>query len=184
MKKLMILTAGLAAGAMAWAPAAHASEDGITVSVGSITVVEGDTGTARVPLTLSAPAPAGGVCLAVSVGGSDDSAVQSDDYLWAGGLVTVPAGQDSASVQIPLVDDLDPEATKTISVDVRQVPCPGAASASVIRVQSLGKGTVTILDNDDLPVTGGSATLAWCGLGSLAVGATVLLATRRRQRLA
>lgn len=183
MKKLLILTAGLAAGAMAWAPAAHASEDGITVSVGSIRVVEGDNGTARIPLTLSAPAPVGGVCLAVTVGGSGDSAVQSSDYLWAGGVVTVAAGQDSATVQIPLVDDLDPEATKTISVDVRQIACPGAVSASVIHVQSNGKGTVTILDNDDLPETGGSATLAWYGLGSLAVGAAALLATRR-QRLA
>jgi len=183
MKQLTILTAGVAAGAMAWAPSAHAA-DGLTVTVGSATITEGASGMARVPLTLSAAAPVGGICLSVAVGGSGDSARENDDYVWAGSLITMAEGETTSSVLIPIVDDLEPELAKTISVNVQQIECPGARSAASVQVQSLGVGTVTVLDNDNLPETGGSASLAWYGLGSLALGAAVMAAGRRRQRLA
>lgn len=183
MKKLMILTAGVAAGALAWAPSAHAA-DGLTVNVGSTTITEGASGMARVPITLSAPAPSGGVCLSVVVGRAGDSARENNDYVFAGSLVTLAEGETASSFIIPIVDDLEPELVKTISVDVNQVDCPGARSAAAVQVQSQGVGTVTVLDNDDLPETGGSATLVWYGLGSLALGGAVVAAGRRRQRLA
>lgn len=183
MSKTAVAAAALAAGALAWAPSAHASE-GYVVTVGSVTVTEGAAPTASVPLSLSQVAPDGGLCLKVVLGHEGDSAREDNDFVaQSGQSVTFASGSSSAIVQVPIVDDLEAEVEQSFTVAVAQVDCVGT-SAVVGPVDTTSTGHVTVLDNDALPQTGTSTGLAWVGLGALGLGALGLVGSRRRQRTA
>lgn len=183
MSKTALAAAALAAGALAWAPAAHASE-GYVVSIGSATVIEGAAPTASVPLTLNSVAPVGGLCFKVVLGHEGDSAREDNDFIaQTGQSVTFAAGSSSAIVQVPIVDDLEAELDQSFTVSVSQADCEGPSSA-VDSVDTTSTGRVTVLDNDALPQTGASTGLAWVGLGALGLGALGLVGSRRRQRTA
>jgi hypothetical protein len=177
--KTALTAATLAAGVLAWAPMAHAS-DGYVVTVGSVTIEEGSAATASVPVSLSAPAPAGGLCLKVELGRPGDTALDENDFVaQAGQTVTIAEGGTSATILIPIVDDLEAEVQQSFSVAVTEVACVGvSALAGPVNTDSTGQ--VTVLDNDLLPSTGGSANLAWLGLGLLGLGAAGFVGSRRR----
>lgn len=183
MSKTTLATVALAAGALAWAPAARASE-GYVVTVGSVTVVEGSVPTASVPLSLNEVAPVGGLCFKVVLGHEGDTAREDNDFVaQTGQSVTFAAGSSSAIVQVPIVDDLEAEIDQSFTVSVSQVDCEGP-SAAVGQVDTTSTGRVTVLDNDMLPQTGASAGLAWVGVAALGLGALGLVGSRRRQRTA
>ena len=177
--KTALTAATVATAALVWAPTAHASE-GYVVTVGSVTVEEGATPTASVPVSLSAVAPAGGLCLKVQVGKAGDTALDENDYVaQSDHVITIVQGSSSGLIQVPIVDDLEAEVEQEFSVAVAEVSCVGS-SAVFGPVDTSSTGRVTVLDNDLLPSTGGSANLAWLGLGLLGLGAAGFVGSRRR----
>jgi len=105
------------------------------LTVQGSTVTEG-AGGVTIVVSLSAPAPAGGVTVRVSTangsaGGSDFSSISQ--------LVTIPAGATSATVRITIKIDKKSEPTEYFTVSLSS---PTGATIAV------GTATVTILDDD------------------------------------
>lgn len=110
-----------------------------TVSIGDDTVTEGDAGTvdAEFAVTLSEPAPAGGVT--VDYDTADDTATSLDDYVAESGTVTFVEGDDTETVTIAVNGDTDVEPDETFFVDLSD-----AVNATIAD----GQGVGTILDDD------------------------------------
>jgi Tol biopolymer transport system component len=122
------------------APAVAAS--GPDVTVGDVSVVEGNSGTltVKVPVDLSTAA-ASSVTVAYSV--TSDSAPDSagtGDFVAKHGKVTFLAGQVSKQISVKVNGDASPEPNEHVDVNVT----PVTSNATV----SDGSGTVGILDDD------------------------------------
>ena len=182
--KTAIALAALGTGAFIWAPTAHAAEATYVVTVGSVTVSEGAVPTASVPLSLSQVAPSGGLCLRVNLGLEGDSALSDNDFVaQPGQWVAISAGQSSATALVPIIDDLEAETEQAFTVSVSRIDCVGVTDFAG-SVDTSDTGRVTVLDNDALPLTGGSAGLLWAALGLLGLGGIAVGGSRRRTRLA
>ena len=114
-------------------------DDEPTVSVTG-TAVDEDAGSATFTVTLSQP-PIGAV--QVDVATSDGTATAGDDYTTVSRRVSVPAGQRSISVSVPVVDDTDDEPDETFSLTLSN---PSGATLSTST-----QATATIRDNDTPP---------------------------------
>ncbi|MCH3885547.1 beta strand repeat-containing protein [Tenacibaculum aquimarinum] len=102
-----------------------------------ITVTEGDNPVAMVPVSISHPSTE---AIDVQITQTNGSAVGSDDYTETTITVTIPAGQTSITVDIPITNDNIGESTESFTVNgTSSSTCPATPS------------TVTILD-DDTPV--------------------------------
>ncbi|WP_337054354.1 Calx-beta domain-containing protein [Pseudoxanthomonas sp. USHLN014] len=110
----------------------------------SIADASGDEGAGPLvfTLTLSQPAPSGGI--AVDYATADGTATAGSDYVASSGRVTLAAGQTSATVSIALIDDSVTEADETFSLTLSNLS--GAA------LLGTAKATGTIV-NDDLSLT-------------------------------
>lgn len=108
------------------------------LSVGNVTMTEGDSGTAMAffPVTLDRPAS---VPVSVHFATADDSARQPGDYLQTSVDVPFAIGELSKTVGVPIVGDVVPESTETFAVNLTAPS--GAAIAH-------GAGVGTIVDND------------------------------------
>ncbi|WP_298521208.1 Calx-beta domain-containing protein, partial [uncultured Kordia sp.] len=71
------------------------------MSVGDVTVAE-DAGTASVAVSIDNPSS---VDTVVSITTTDNSAVSTDDYTTTTVTATIPAGQTTVDVSIPITDD-------------------------------------------------------------------------------
>ncbi len=116
------------------------------VSIGDVSVAEGNAGTTAMsfPVTLSTPA-AGTVTVAYAT--SDGTATTPGDYGSASGTLTFNAGEKTKAVAVNVVGDLAIEPDETFTVTLSN-----AVNAS------LGKATATgRITNDDtaVPVTAG-----------------------------
>lgn len=184
MTKTTIALAALGTGALLWAPSAHAAEATYVVTVGSVTVNEGAQPTASVPLSLSEVAPSGGLCLRVNVGLEGDSARPDNDYVaQPGQWVAISAGDSAATALVPIIDDLEAEVEQAFTISVSRIDCVGVTDFAG-SVDTSDTGRVTVLDNDALPLTGGSVGLVWAALGLLGLGGIAVGTARRRARLA
>ncbi len=116
------------------------------VSVGSVSVVEGDLTSAgsvqaRVPILLSAP-QAGDVVVQYSTG--TGSATAGVDYApRVNKTIKLPAGRTSATVPVMIWGDTDTESKEEFSVQLTGVLAGGVGIDA-----ATGTGTVTILDDD------------------------------------
>lgn len=131
-----------------------------TLSVGNLTVAE-SAGTAHVTVTLSA---ASGSTVTVNATTSDGSATAPGDYAAVTVPVTIPAGQTTGDVPIPIASGSVDEPTETFTVTLSS---PNNATIAD------GAATVTITDDDNnsaLSVT--SATVTEPANGAAAVNAT------------
>jgi hypothetical protein len=113
-----------------------------TISVADATVTEGDSGTttAGFVVSLSNPAPAGGVTFDIAT--SDGSAQAPDDYAAAAVTgVTIPEGGSTYTFDVAVSGDTTVEPDETFSVDVSNIVGfdPGDTNAV---------GTIV---NDDVP---------------------------------
>lgn len=140
------LLGGLVGAVPAGSPAAAA--DGLNVSVGSVSVAEGTTGTNRgveVRVTLSQPAPAN-VTVRVSLGpgtATGGGAKPADYKHWPKPkTVTFKPGQTVKSVTVQVFADAVDEGDETAIVTLSD-PTGGAGL-------DIATGTVTILDDDPL----------------------------------
>jgi hypothetical protein len=109
------------------------------VSLGDVTVREGDPGrpgVARVPVTLDRPA---GRALTLTYAAASGSAVQGQDFVAPAGFVVIAPDQTSATIDIDLVADLEPESEESFTVTLFWAD--GAQLGTSV-------GTVTVEDDD------------------------------------
>ncbi|MEX0679607.1 MAG: Calx-beta domain-containing protein [Pirellulales bacterium] len=115
--------------------------DDVELSIGDVSIVEGDVGTKDAVFTVAA---VGAINRTVTLGYTtvNDSAAAGSDFLARGGVVTLPSGASSARIVVPIVGDRRNEANERFVVLLT-----GAQHARI--VDNLGHGT--IIDNDPLP---------------------------------
>jgi fibro-slime domain-containing protein/uncharacterized repeat protein (TIGR01451 family) len=139
-----------------------------TLSVGDVTVQEGDSGftTVDVPVRLSA---ASGFVVAVAFNTADGTATSTADYVSAADTAAIPAGTTEYLVTLQVRGDLLDEADETFELRL------GTATNATV---GDGAGTVTILD-DDAPVQvsiGDAAAVTEGDVGTRPATFTVTLA--------
>lgn len=152
-----------------------------TAEIGTARVVEGSTGWVELPVTLSEPAPEGGLCFDVTVGADGDSARLNQDYLdFVASVVRIRGGATSAVVAIPILDDLEPEFDKVLTVSLLPASCAGLGEPAVA-VEVAKAGGLVLVDNDDLPMTGTSTDMVWFAVALAGIGAGLVVAARARR---
>ena len=107
-----------------------------TVTIGDVTVDE-DAGTASVPVSLSNPSTEDVVIEITTTTGT----AGTDDFTETTVTVTIPAGQTTVNVDIPITDDNIDEADEDFTVN------GNVTSGNTDNTDP--SGTVTIIDNDD-----------------------------------
>ncbi|MBF0632961.1 MAG: DUF1566 domain-containing protein [Magnetococcales bacterium] len=138
---------------------------GSSLSIGDITVTEGDTGSvaANFPVTLDkASGQAVSVNYATSVLGNTTANV---DYTTSTGTLTIPAGQTSGTITVPVLGDTLDEVN-----DVFRVTLSNPVNVLIADAQ----GDATITDNDPVPTVAFTAASQSINEGSL-VTATLQL---------
>ena len=114
-----------------------------TISIGDVTITEGDTGTvtAQFDVTLSA---ASGDTVTVDFATADGTAVAGDDYLAASGTLTFSPGQTVRSIPVSITSEALVELDEAFSVNLSN---PAGATIAD------GQATGTITNDDWLPPT-------------------------------
>jgi hypothetical protein len=108
------------------------------LSIGDVTITEGNTGTKNVTFAVSLSS-ASGKTITVSWATADGTATAANDYTARTGTLTFNPGITSRTLSLPVRGDRVAEPTETFFVDLT-----GPVNASVARA----RGTATILDND------------------------------------
>ncbi|HEV8630795.1 MAG TPA: Calx-beta domain-containing protein [Thermoanaerobaculia bacterium] len=113
------------------------------LSIGDVSVHEGNTGftTIEVPLRLSA---ASGQVVSVAFSTADGTAITPDDYLSTGDTLLIPAATTQAVIAVQVRGDTSVEPDETLRVRLAN-----AMNATLVD----GEGVVTIIDDDQAPVT-------------------------------
>ncbi|MCC7265231.1 MAG: hypothetical protein IT369_22215, partial [Candidatus Latescibacteria bacterium] len=120
-----------------------------TISVNDVTVTEGNSGTTAMNFTVSLSAVSGQtvtVAYATANGaapGSSSAALAGSDFTAASGILTIAAGQASATIAVSVTGDLTFEPTETMTINLSN-----ATNGSIADPQ--GAGTIT---NDDVTPT-------------------------------
>ena len=109
------------------------------LTISDVTVNEGD-GTATVTVTLDT---ASGLDTSVDFSSNDGSAGAPDDYSTVAGTLSIPAGQTSATITVPISDDSLDELDENLLIDLAN-----PSDVTVIDNQA----QITIIDNDPPPM--------------------------------
>ncbi len=112
-----------------------------TLSIGDVTVTEGDAGTTAATFTVTLSA-ASGRPVTVDFASADGTAASPSDFAATSGTLTFAEGQTSKTVTVLVNGDLLNEGTETFNVNI---------SAPVNATITNGVGLGTILDNDPVP---------------------------------
>jgi predicted extracellular nuclease len=116
----------------------------LVLGIGNASQAEGDGGSAPMDftVTLSGPAPVGGVAFTATT--ADGTAQAPSDYAaLAAAPFTIAEGQTSATVSVQIVGDTVPEPDETFTVSI------ATAASGVVLGSASGTGTIV---NDDLLV--------------------------------
>jgi chitinase len=108
------------------------------VSIGDTAVVEGDSGSTAATFTVTLSA-ASDLDASVGYATSDGTATGGSDFVPTSGTLTVPAGETSATIEVPVTPDSRYEPDETFTVDLS-----GPVDASI--GDGAGQGTI---ENDD-----------------------------------
>jgi endonuclease/exonuclease/phosphatase family metal-dependent hydrolase len=111
-----------------------------TVSIGDITLMEGNSGTREAVLQVSLSVPSG-LPVTVPYATRNGSATTPEDYLAASGVLAFAEGETTKTVPVAVVGDTVWEQAETVFVDL------GGPTNAVI---ADGEGRISIV-NDDLP---------------------------------
>ncbi|WP_034058823.1 beta strand repeat-containing protein, partial [Lacinutrix jangbogonensis] len=130
------------------------------MSVGDVTIAE-DGGSASVPVSIDNPSS---VDTVVSITTVDNSATDPIDYSSTTVTATIPNGQTTVNVSIPITDDTTGEPTEDFTVN-------GTVTSGNTTNPS-DSGTVTITDNDTPGMSVGDVTIAEDG-GSASVPVSI-----------
>jgi hypothetical protein len=133
-----------------------------TVSVGDVTLAEGDLGTATASLAVTLSAPSGKP-VSVDVATSDGTAVDGEDYVAVHTTVSFAEGESSATVDVAVTGDVTYEDDETFSATLSNLVNvdPGTGSATVTITNDDPIPTVTIADAADDEGDGGSHPLVF-----------------------
>ena len=112
------------------------------LSIGDVTVAEGNSGTTNAQFTVSLSAVSGRN-ISVQYATSAGSAQASADFTTTSGTLNIPAGQPSAVISVPVVGDLIDEDAETFTVSLNNASNAGIATSTA---------TGTINDDDNPPV--------------------------------
>ena len=115
--------------------------DDTTISIGNVSVTEGNSGTTNANFTVTLSAAAS-VPVTVHYATADGTATAGSDYLAASGTLTIPAGSTTGTISVPVAGDKLNEANETFTVTL---------SSSTNAVIATATGTGTILDDDPVP---------------------------------
>lgn len=117
------------------------SPPAVTVVAGTAAAEPATSGTFTI--NLSAPAPAGGLTVTYTLSGS---ALLNTDYNDAlGGSIVIPAGSNSGTITLSVIDDADVEGNETISITLNTVN-------NVFVIGSPNNATINLNDNDNPPI--------------------------------
>lgn len=102
------------------------------LSIADAAIEEGDTtgSTLRFTITLSAPAPAGGVSFDLAT--ADGTAVAGQDYVAVATTLVIADGERSATLDVTLIGDTVPEADETFFVRITNVTGATVADGEAI----------------------------------------------------
>jgi hypothetical protein len=142
------------------------------ITIGDVTVVEGNSGTTNAVFTIQAsPAPKNCCALQVAWTTAPSTASAPADYVTSSGTVTLSRSTSSQTVAVPVVGDTLDEANETFVVNLSNlVGSPGTIAD--------GQGAATITDNDPLPVVSvDDVTVAEGDAGTTSATFTVSLST-------
>ena len=114
------------------------------ISVGSVSVVEGNSGTRNALFTVSLSEPSA-TTVAVSYATASGSAAAPGDYTSASGTLSFSPGMTTQAVKVAVLGDSSDEADETFTV---------ALSGATGGVIADGTGTGTIIDDDPKTVAG------------------------------
>ncbi|MEA2167332.1 MAG: hypothetical protein QOF76_632 [Solirubrobacteraceae bacterium] len=135
-----------------------------SVSIGDVTVAEGDSGTKNATLTLTATS-ASDQTMSVHFATANGTAGEPADYTLASGTATIPIGQTQTTITVPINGDTIDEFDETLTVSL---------TAPVAVKLADGSGTVTITDDDATPtVSIGDISVAEGNAGSANATLTV-----------
>ena len=115
--------------------------DDTTISIGNVSVTEGNSGTTNANFTVTLSAAAS-VPVTVHYATADGTATAGSDYLATSGTLTIPAGSTTGTISVPVAGDKLNEANETFTVTL---------SSSTNAVIATATGTGTILDDDSVP---------------------------------
>jgi hypothetical protein len=109
-----------------------------SLNIGDATVTEGNSGTRSATFTVTLSA-ASGQPVTVAYATADGTAAAGSDYRATSGTLTIPAGQTTGTMTVPVNGDRLREANETFSVNL------GGATNAVI---ADGRGVGTIVDDE------------------------------------
>lgn len=135
------------------------------LSIGDVTVTEGDTGFgfAVASVTLS---QVSNLNVDVDVDSSDGTATAGVDYELVDQTLTIPAGSTSGQVFVKVFGDFDVESTEDLTLTLSN-----AVNGNIVD----GTGTVTITDQDTAPqISIGDATVVEGDTGTVTVDLTLV----------
>ena len=114
---------------------------GLTVSVSAGNDAAEPATNGSFNLSLSAVAPAGGITVTYNFAGA---ATLNTDYSDPqAGTITIPAGSNSGTITLNVIDDVDIEGTEDIQINLLTVTSPATIAT--------GTATINLLDNDVAP---------------------------------
>ncbi|MBL9122456.1 MAG: hypothetical protein JNG90_02410 [Planctomycetaceae bacterium] len=142
------------------------TDDDAMLTISDATLVEGNDGLQQMVFTISLSS-AQGSDVTVRVSSRDGTALANSDYrLTSNVLVTIPAGQTSATISIDIGGDLAPEADETFTLELSN---PTNATLGEKKV-----GTGTIVNDDPLVSISGYAYIDHDNNGSKDAGEKAL----------
>lgn len=109
-----------------------------SLTIGDVSVVEGDSGTSNAVFTVSL-SQAGSLDVTVDYATQDGTAIAGLDYQGTAGTLTIPAGLSSGDIIVPVIGDTTSEPDETFTVELSN-----AVNATITDSSGLG----IILDDD------------------------------------
>src|SRR4030088_1003451 len=116
---------------------------GGNISIGDVSITEGDTGTKMAAFTVSRT---GTAAFTVGYATADGTATAGSDYLAASGTLSFAAGQASQTISVPINGDTVVEPDETLFVNLTNATNGGVITRS--------QGVGTIVNDDGAPVVG------------------------------
>ena len=117
------------------------------LTIGDISIVEGNAGTKNAIFTITLSAP---LTMPVSVGyfTANGTAKAGSDYIATSGTATIPAGQTRSSISVPINGDPLNEADETFFVNLTNATGAAISGAPSGSARAIG----TILNDDRVPI--------------------------------
>jgi hypothetical protein len=111
------------------------AQSALSVSIGDVALTEGIDSSAQFTVTVSGKHPNQGITVDYET--RDGSAVAGLDYVATSGTLSIPAGDESGTITVPLIDDATHEPAETFKVKLL------SSSVSIPTNGDVGTATVT-----------------------------------------